>query len=560
MEQAFISWIPIKTETIPPVGLINYGYAVTSSGVMVLYGGQIESTPECHFQKRTLLTSSDLWIVNMTVPVLDFMLVEWMSSEMGGYSKIISLDGDLLVVINRNFENGMKLLDINRMESYAIKSKNVPDNFFRTSFGIAGNGTHFMLYGGYDQINGISQPAVSDLIYQISFSVTDVTATNENLIQLESSTVISIVCGIVVIVVIGLILRQHLKKQYARQKKLLMDLKEKRMEESAIALENSRKEFEERVKNLANDPTFTATLAVAGDVGLYIPGFREYKFNIDFRATQSLAKGGMGEVFLGKLLNNQTIKLNDENPECIIKKPLSDMENSLFLQEVAIHEVFRQNKYFAQLICFSLGPQSIVLKYYPLGSLKNLIYKKDPQLYADIKYNVNFGLYLLKKITWALQLMHSKGYVHNDIKPDNILLDSDKEEKIFPVISDFGVVFILNSANVVKGYAVKMIKGATLIYASPEIIRSLMKKSQDFSPTLKSDVYSIGILSFEILGRKKPWENFDKNKVVAGQRPRIEGLNVPENTKKMIVKCWSNDPTARPTMEEVYIDYCNTLE
>ncbi len=92
------------------------------------------------------------------------------------------------------------------------------------------------------------------------------------------------------------------------------------MEESAIALENSRKEFEERVKNLANDPTFTATLAVAGDVGLYIPGFREYKFNIDFRATQSLAKGGMGEVFLGKLLNNQTIKLNDENPECINQK------------------------------------------------------------------------------------------------------------------------------------------------------------------------------------------------------------------------------------------------
>jgi serine/threonine protein kinase len=153
--------------------------------------------------------------------------------------------------------------------------------------------------------------------------------------------------------------------------------------------------------------------------------------------------------------------------------------------------------------------------------------------------------------------MHRKGYVHNDIKPDNILLDSDQEEQIFPVISDFGVFFISNTANFIKGFEVKLIKGATLLYASPKIIRSLILKSQAFSPTLKSDVYSIGILSVEILGRKKPWQNFDKRKVLDGERPRIEGSNIPEIIKNLIVKCWDDDPNVRPTMEEVYISYCS---
>jgi hypothetical protein len=321
MDFGLITWQIFKTETIPQIGLINYGYAVTKSGIMVLYGGQVEITPECSFQKRTLQTSSDLWIVNMPDILIDFILVEWMSSEMGGYSTIISLNGYLLVVFNINFQNGMKLLDMNRLTSYAINSKNVPENFLRTSFGIAGNGTHFIMYGGYDQLNGIFQPSTSDLVFQLSFSVNDVGETNASQIQILTTSIVSILCAIAII---GLILRirTRMTKQSVIRKHLEITLKEKRMEESAIALENSKKEFENRIKNLVNDPTFTATLAVAGDVGLYIPGFREFRFNIDFRSERSLAKGGMGEVFIGKLLTAQVLQLNNNNG-----LPLKAVEN-----------------------------------------------------------------------------------------------------------------------------------------------------------------------------------------------------------------------------------------
>jgi hypothetical protein len=177
------------------------------------------------------------------------------------------------------------------------------------------------MYGGYDQLNGIFQPSTSDLVFQLSFSVNDVGETNASQIQILTTSIVSILCAIAII---GLILRirTRMTKQSVIRKHLEITLKEKRMEESAIALENSKKEFENRIKNLVNDPTFTATLAVAGDVGLYIPGFREFRFNIDFRSERSLAKGGMGEVFIGKLLTAQVLQLNNNNG-----LPLKAVEN-----------------------------------------------------------------------------------------------------------------------------------------------------------------------------------------------------------------------------------------
>jgi serine/threonine protein kinase len=44
--------------------------------------------------------------------------------------------------------------------------------------------------------------------------------------------------------------------------------------------------------------------------------------------------------------------------------------------------------------------------------------------------------------------MHKKGFIHDDIKPENILLDSDDDETIFCVLSDFGNVKIMKSAEV----------------------------------------------------------------------------------------------------------------
>ena len=70
-----------------------------------------------------------------------------------------------------------------------------------------------------------------------------------------------------------------------------------------------------------------------------------------------------------------------------------------------------------------------------------------------------------------------------------------------------------------------------------------------------SDVFSFGVLLFEIFVRERPWGVVDDNvavakKVAAGER-LIVPRNVPETVRSLIVKCWLVLPTNRPTMAAV---------
>jgi serine/threonine protein kinase len=72
----------------------------------------------------------------------------------------------------------------------------------------------------------------------------------------------------------------------------------------------------------------------------------------------------------------------------------------------------------------------------------------------------------------------------------------------------------------------------------------------------KVDVYSFGILLWELCALKKPFANVKsssefKNRVFfQGDRPKL-GKYWPEDLKEMMQKCWSHDPTERPTMKYV---------
>jgi serine/threonine protein kinase len=194
---------------------------------------------------------------------------------------------------------------------------------------------------------------------------------------------------------------------------------------------------------------------------------------------------------------------------------------------------------------------------YHLGSLNDFIENKKSKFTEKYVYDIPLAGFLMKKISWSINQMHMKGFVHNDIKPDNVLLDSDEDEPLFPVICDFGIVQILDSADVVKGMVVKKIKGATLQYASPEIISFFLKKTTVYNPTFKSDVYSVGILAVMVFTRHNPWpDSFNPKKVLEGERPSLSGIN-SDKLQDFILSCCHPSSGSRPTMEEVYHFFCN---
>jgi serine/threonine protein kinase len=163
--------------------------------------------------------------------------------------------------------------------------------------------------------------------------------------------------------------------------------------------------------------------------------------------------------------------------------------------------------------------------------------------------------------------MHMKRYIHNDIKPDNILLDSDKEEEIFPVLTDFGIVHITDDATLVEGMQNHNLLAATMTYAPPERLQAITQKIK-LDTTPKSDVYSFSLVFLELLTRKHPWnKKFDYLKVIKGERPSLEldfggGVN-DENLnsiKRLIVACWDQSPDLRPSMQETYDSICKIVD
>lgn len=307
----------------------------------------------------------------------------------------------------------------------------------------------------------------------------------------------------------------------------------------------------------------TITLA---NTNLFIPIFLRGVFNTHYKIEKELAVGGFGIVYKGILLNDECIKeRNNGNSDCVIKT-LFDVNPEMFFQELSILHLFKKEKYFAKMLCYSENPYHIVLKYYKYGSLFHFIYSKNANIIPSMPYSLGASLHLAERMTYAFHLMHSKGYTHNDIKLANILLDGDESEKIFPVITDFGIAHILDSAVVAAGFKIKNVKAGTLEYCAPEVLVSF--ENNQIISNVKTDVYSIGIVLIELFRRSCAWKQFDPKVVIHGGFPNISVKKLLDNyqditkTKaililRIILLCIEFEPLKRPIMAELNSKFQN---
>lgn len=102
------------------------------------------------------------------------------------------------------------------------------------------------------------------------------------------------------------------------------------------------------------------------------------------------------------------------------------------------------------------------------------------------------SLTIIKEIAVALQVSHAKGYIHRDLKPDNILFREDGTA----VLSDFGVAKAVNAATKVTNSGTVV---GTPHYMSPE-------QSRGLSIDGRSDIYSLGIVFYEMLTGTVPFQ------------------------------------------------------
>lgn len=168
------------------------------------------------------------------------------------------------------------------------------------------------------------------------------------------------------------------------------------------------------------------------------------------------------------------------------------------------------------------------------------------------KPNITAIVELIARCCEPLQSAHASGIVHRDIKPGNILVDTNAQ----PVLIDFGIAHCeLGGDTAAYVTSAQQVLG-TLDYMSPEQLRG---DSESVGPW--SDVFSLGILLFELLTARHPYESVRRKPLAllrAMEEPLSPSLaeashwrNFPLSLQQVITAALSPDPENR---------YCNASQ
>jgi hypothetical protein len=573
-------WTPMSTALKPSNGIYNYGITATPKGRLALYGG-ITNAGNFSRVNQTIILHSELWYLDLNDMDSDFTFIN-LNDGYGGISRMVLLEGEIVCIMNRNINNQMLILDLEKMHAFEI----IEDNSFvqltnRESFGVFSfNRSTLIVIGGVTKslFNMMGDPVICGIHLEadnLQFQ------SNNTLYFLGILAIIPVIFGILYFKFErnSLVIEDSASKSFTmtsfndESKKAssvnstISFIEENRTKNDRENISDNSKSTFISTKNLTIPPsttdmqTYCATsLIQTANTNLAIPVYLKCEVDVDYSIVKELCVGGFGMVSTGILLNEGLAnEKNNGDHFCVIKTPF-EVNDDMFFQELSIHEVFKKEKYFSRLLCYSDNPHQIVLRYYRYGSLFHFIYSKK-QSSVPIPYDLETSIHLAERMTYAFRIMHSKGYIHNDIKLANILLDEDKDEPLFPVITDFGITHILDTAKVVSGFRRKNIKAGTPEYCAPEVLLSF--QNNEIISNVNTDVYSLGIVLIELFTRRRAWKEYKAQIVLQGGFPDIsvkKFLDNYENITKtiavemlrLILLCIEYDADKRPLTNDIH--------
>ncbi|XP_011018711.1 PREDICTED: G-type lectin S-receptor-like serine/threonine-protein kinase At4g03230 [Populus euphratica] len=333
---------------------------------------------------------------------------------------------------------------------------------------------------------------------------------------------------------------------------ILMRKKAKRRESQQITERNAALLYgtEKRVENLMDAEEFKEEDKKGIDVPFFdldsILGATDY-----FSEANKLGRGGFGPVYKGKFPGGQEIAI--KRLSSVSGQGLEEFKNEVIL-------IARlQHRNLVRLVGYCIkGDEKILLyEYMPNKSLDSFIFDRD--LGMLLNWEMRFDIIL--GVARGLLYLHQDSrlrIIHRDMKTSNILLDAEMN----PKISDFGLARMFEGKQT-EGSTNRVV--GTYGYMSPEY-------ALDGLFSVKSDVFSFGIVVLEILSGKRNtgYFNSDEAQSLLAYAWRLwredKALDLMDETLREICNtneflrcvnaallCVQDDPSDRPTMSNVVV-------
>jgi tetratricopeptide (TPR) repeat protein/tRNA A-37 threonylcarbamoyl transferase component Bud32 len=242
-----------------------------------------------------------------------------------------------------------------------------------------------------------------------------------------------------------------------------------------------------------------------------------------YQIIEELGKGGMGRVY--KVLDKET---NERIALKLIKPEIASDKKTI---ERFRNELTTARKVVQKNVCrmYDLNKEQnsyyITMEYVSGGDLKRFIRRAK-------RLDIGTAVSIAKQICDGLDEAHSLGIIHRDLKPNNIMIDDNGNARIM----DFGI------ARTIKE---KGITGSGVMIGTPEYMSPEQVEAKHIDQ--RSDIYSLGIIIFEMLTGRLPFEADTpfavgvKHKSEIPKSPKGYNSQISDDLNRVILKCLEKD-------------------
>ncbi|XP_019052986.1 PREDICTED: uncharacterized protein LOC104595339 isoform X2 [Nelumbo nucifera] len=261
--------------------------------------------------------------------------------------------------------------------------------------------------------------------------------------------------------------------------------------------------------------------------------------NSDLEDIRELGSGTYGTVFYGKWKGSD-VAIKRIKPSCFVGSEKDRLIADFWKEAHMLSQLHHPNvlAFYGVVTDGQMINLATVTEYMVNGSLKQVLRRKDRTI--DRKKR----LIIAMDAAFGVEYLHEKNIVHFDLKSHNFLVNMRDPQRPVCKIGDLGLSKIKQKTLVSGG-----VRG-TIPWMAPELLRN-----KENMVTEKVDVYSFGIVMWELLTGDEPYADLRSEGIIAGiikgdLRPEVPSWCDPA-WRSLMERCWSSDPDSRPAFSEI---------